>query len=64
MVIEEEWFSDMNLTDGETFLTALIKCAKSRFNQKINFPCDTKRCIRYIEINNVCNTQVLLILRE
>ena len=34
MVIEEEWFDDMNLTDGATFPTALIKCAKSRFNKK------------------------------
>ena len=33
--IEEYWYDYMNLTDGATFLTALIKRAKSRFNQKI-----------------------------
>ena len=37
MLIEEGWFHDMNLTDGATFLIALIKRAKTRFNQKINF---------------------------
>ena len=37
VVIEEEWFVDMNLTDGATFLAALIKSSKSRINQKINF---------------------------
>ena len=35
--IEEDWFADMDLTDGATFPTALIKFSKSRFNQKIFF---------------------------
>ena len=34
MIIEEEWFDDMNLTDGATFLMALVKCAKTRVNKK------------------------------
>ena len=42
MEIEEEWFADMNLPHGVTFSTDLIKRAKLRFNQKINFPRDTK----------------------
>ena len=42
MVIGEEWFADMNLTGGATFITALIKCAKIRSNQEINSR-DTKR---------------------
>ena len=36
VVIEEEWFSGMNLTGGEMFPTALIKREKSRFNLKKN----------------------------
>ena len=32
VVIEEEWFDDMNLTYGATFLMSLIKHAKSRIN--------------------------------
>ena len=59
MVIEEEWFDDMNLTDGATFPTALIKRAKSRFNKKINLPYDTKRCIREISINNGWNRHIV-----
>ena len=35
MVIEEEWFNDMNLINGATFPTALIKGAKTRVNKKI-----------------------------
>ena len=42
LFIEEEWFSDMNLIDGATFLTYLVKLVKSRFNLKINYPRDTK----------------------
>ena len=34
VVIEEEFFSDMNLTDGATFAKTLIKRAKSIINQK------------------------------
>ena len=52
VVIEEEWFADINLTDGETFPKALIKRAKYRFNQKIKSSRDTKRRIREISINN------------
>ena len=35
MFIKEERFSGMNLTDGSTFLTAMIKLEKYTFNQKI-----------------------------
>ena len=42
LVIEEEWFSDTNLTDDDTFPPALIKRSKTIINQKINFPHDTK----------------------
>ena len=45
MVIGEEWFDDMNLTDGETFTTPLIKRAKTRVRPKIFFPRDTKQQI-------------------
>ena len=34
VVIEEEWFSDRDLTDGANFPQALIKRAKYRFNKK------------------------------
>ena len=34
VVIEEEWFDDMNLTDGATFPAALIKCAQYIFKKK------------------------------
>ena len=34
VVIKEEWFSDMNLTDGANFPTALIKHTKFRINKK------------------------------
>ena len=34
VVIKEEWFADINLTSAGTILTALIKCAKSRINNK------------------------------
>ena len=64
MVIEEKWFSDMNLTDGATFPASMIKCEKTRVNQKINFPCDTKRRIREISLNNGWNTQIVQILCE
>ena len=33
VVIEEELFDDVNLTDGTTFLAALIKRAKTRGNK-------------------------------
>ena len=52
----------MNLTDGATFPTTLIKRVKNRVNQKINLPCDTKRRIRETAINNVWNTQLVQIL--
>ena len=34
LVIEEEWFSDTNLNDGDTFPPALIKRSKMIINQK------------------------------
>ena len=40
----------MNLTYGVNFPTALIKRAKTRVNQKINFQSDTKRRIQVILI--------------
>ena len=64
MVIEEEWFDDMSLTDDATFLTSLIKRAETRVNQKIIFLRDTKRCIQEIAINNGCNTHFFRVLRE
>ena len=54
----------MNLTDVETFSTALTKHSKNRVNQKIKFPLDTKRCIREIAIQNAWNTHSVQILRE
>ena len=35
VVVEAEWFSDISLTDGDTFPTALTKRAKLRLNQKL-----------------------------
>ena len=64
VVIEEEWFADINLTDGAIFTPALIKREKSRLNPKIYFPFNTKWCIRYIAINNGCNKKVVKILCE
>ena len=46
----------MNLTDGATFLTPLIKREKTRVNQKRLFSCDTKRRIQEIAIKNGWNT--------
>ena len=37
MVIEEEWFSDMNLAGASTFPKVLIKRAKSIINLNIIF---------------------------
>ena len=54
----------MNLTGGETFPTPLIKLAKTRFNQKIKFPLDTRLHIREIALNNDCNTHIVHILRK
>ena len=53
----------MNLTDGANFPTALIKCATSRFNQKINYPREKKQRIQENSINNDWNTQIVQILR-
>ena len=50
VVIEEEWFDGMNLTDGTTFPKVLIKREKSKFNQNINLPRDTKQHIHEITI--------------
>ena len=54
----------MYSTDGATFLMALIKRAKSRFNQNIKFPRNTNQCICETEINNGWNPQVVNTLRE
>ena len=64
VVIEEEWFIDMKLTDGATFPTALIKRAKLIFNQKMKIPRDTEQHTQEISTNNGWNTQVIQILRE
>ena len=64
IVIEGEYFDDMDLTDGATFLTDLIKRAKNRVNKRIIFPRDTRRRIRDIAINNGRNTQIVQILYE
>ena len=64
VVIEEEWFDDMNLTYVETFPTSLIKREGKYIKSRINFLCDTKRRIREILIYNGWNTQIVQILRE
>ena len=56
VVIEEECFYDMNLTDGATFTTALIERKNSIINKKNNIPRDTKRNILKIAIKNGWNT--------
>ena len=57
-------YDDINFNYGATFPTDLIKCAKTRVNQKINFLCDTKRQIRKIVINNGRNRQIFHKMRE
>ena len=52
VVIEEDWFSNNDITDSATFPTDLIKSAKYRFNKKINVPYETKQRIWEIAINN------------
>ena len=37
VVIQEEWFADMNLTDGATFPMALIKHENQESTKKIIF---------------------------
>ena len=64
MVIEEEWFYNMNLTQGATFLMDLIISTKNRVNQKTVFQRDTNQHIREITISNGCNTQIVHILCE
>ena len=53
MVIEEEWFDDMNLTDGATFPMDLIKHTKTTVNQKIKNSRDTMKHIGEIVIKMV-----------
>ena len=53
MVIEEEWFYDMNLTCSVTFTPALINYVKLRLNKNINFPRDTNQHIYNISIEMV-----------
>ena len=64
MVIEEEWFSDISLTNDATFPEALIKRANSIFNQKIKFPRDPMLLVHKNAIKSGCNTQVVQILCE
>ena len=54
----------MNLNDGGTVLTDLIKRAKIRVNKKINSPRDTRQLIREIVINNGWNKQIVKMLRK
>ena len=54
----------MNLIDGSTFTMALIKRAKSRFNQKNQFTRDIKRRRWEIAINNGWNKKIVHILRD
>ena len=62
MVVGEEFFSDMNFTDGEVFLKVFIKRKKIQIQLK-NLS-GTKQHIQKVEINNDCNTQVIQILCE
>ena len=52
---EEEYFDDTSLTDGATYLTALIKISKYKFIQMMKFPRETKQRIQEIAINNGWN---------
>ena len=54
----------MNLMDDETFLTSLLKRAKSIFNQIIIFLRDTEGRICINEINNGWNTNNVHIFHE
>ena len=63
MVIDEEWFDDMNLTSDATFPPSLIKRAKTRVNLK-KLRRDTKQRIREIAIKNGWNTHIFQILHE
>ena len=49
----------MDITTGATFPAALFKRAKTRVNQKINFPRDIKGRIHEIVINNGWNTRIV-----
>ena len=53
----------MNLTDGETYMAALIKRAKSRINI-LKTPRNTKRRMQKIVIKNGFNTLIVHILCE
>ena len=59
MLIEEEWFYNINLTDGESFTAALVQRTKTKVNQRMKFLHDTKRRIWEIAINNGWNTQTV-----
>ena len=54
----------MNLTDSDTFPTALIKRTKLRLNQKNDFPRDTTRLIHTIEMAKGWNIQIVQILSD
>ena len=64
VVIEKEWCSDVNETDGATFLLALIKLSKNRINKETKFPHNTKELIQIVAVNNSCNTHIFQILGE
>ena len=64
VVVEERWFSFMNLSDDDTFPSALIKRAKIRINQKIKFLHDTKHRVCTIAINNGWNNHIVQIVIE
>ena len=54
----------MNLTDSETFLTALIKCTKIHIQTKNSFPRETKQHIHKITMKHGWNLQVVQIPRK
>ena len=64
MFIEEEWFADMNLPDGKTFPTALIKRSKYIINQCFSFSRDKNQLMQEIAINNGWNTQIVQVLHQ
>ena len=64
LVIEEEWISYTNLTDGATFLLKLIKHEETIINHKIDFRCDKEQYVCTIALNSGCKTQIVQILHK
>ena len=64
MVIEEEWFSGVNLTGSANFPPNLIKCEKSIFNQKYKFQVTQSDKFMNVSINYGQNTLSLHIFYE